>query len=356
MSSKRRLSLTPVSQKSKKAKTRCPINWSECGSDDDETLWELIGTMANGAPLGTPDNSNLSEPRTPVKSQVVAVDEDTLTSTPTRVAKRKQTEELMKKFEGLPVEKIPPTEEIKEIKTDESVEKKSKKQGDVVSDISKNVFRTPHNRNRRPFSSRNSDRRQAFASSPLTPGRSEGSSSGRGTASSSGNRSSPVEVETDISVINRRQKQLDFGKNTVGYSNYLLMTPKAKRSKVDPRTPDKFLKFSRRSWDQQIKLWRKKLHSYDPNDGADDEELEMSVSDFLSDASFVTPGCSSPVSSAMCSSPFGASNGDIGTSEGDDEFPPLPSSEPDIFGSEANDVDELQFFAHINETEFLEGN
>ena len=72
----------------------------------------------------------------------------------------------------------------------------------------------------------------------------------------------------DPDVIGRRQKQIDYGKNTIGYQAYIRAVPKFKRSKEDPKTPNKNLSYSRRSWDQQIKLWRIKLHAYDPADAA----------------------------------------------------------------------------------------
>ncbi|CAG5045976.1 unnamed protein product [Parnassius apollo] len=74
-----------------------------------------------------------------------------------------------------------------------------------------------------------------------------------------------ADVETDPTVLQRRQKQIDYGKNTVGYHNYIKDVPIDKRTKDDPKTPDKYSKYSRRSWDALIKIWRIKLHQYDPN-------------------------------------------------------------------------------------------
>lgn len=72
------------------------------------------------------------------------------------------------------------------------------------------------------------------------------------------------EIERDPCVLGRRQKQIDYGKNTLGYQSYVESVPKPSRTREHPRTPKKNVKYSRRSWDKQIKLWRIKLHNYDP--------------------------------------------------------------------------------------------
>ncbi|XP_037050983.1 histone RNA hairpin-binding protein-like [Bradysia coprophila] len=73
-----------------------------------------------------------------------------------------------------------------------------------------------------------------------------------------------VELETRPDVLARRQKQIDYGKNTIGYDNYIKLIPRDKRSKDDPRTPPKDVKYSRRAFDGLVRIWRTKLHRFDP--------------------------------------------------------------------------------------------
>lgn len=73
------------------------------------------------------------------------------------------------------------------------------------------------------------------------------------------------QVESDTRRLSQRQKQIDYGKNTLGYERYLELVPRNKRRRfVHPQTPDIKQVCSKRSWDGQVRKWRTRLHDFDP--------------------------------------------------------------------------------------------
>lgn len=183
---------------------------------------------------------------------------------------------------------------------------------------------------------------------PMSSSRQSGRSSRRGSRTAATSRSAG-EMETQMDVLKRRQKDVDYGKNTIGYQNYADLVPKDKRKKEQPTTPDKFRKMSRRCWDNMVRMWRVKLHSFDPAADGDDQEVELS--DILSDMSFdskITFGdFSSPASSAFPpSSPVSFLTFD--------DFPPLSSegnlTDPDYDPAQDKESD---LMTDMDESDFL---
>ena len=54
---------------------------------------------------------------------------------------------------------------------------------------------------------------------------------------------SSSEFETDAVILARREKQIEYGRNTVAYDKYLEAYPKEQRNPGMPRTPDKDRKY-----------------------------------------------------------------------------------------------------------------
>ena len=84
-----------------------------------------------------------------------------------------------------------------------------------------------------------------------------------------------IERETCPKKLASRQKQIDYGKNTTGYEIYVSQVPRNQRKRGDhPWTPNKLQICSKRSWDGQVRKWRRALHKFDPNGPECDETIE----------------------------------------------------------------------------------
>ena len=71
--------------------------------------------------------------------------------------------------------------------------------------------------------------------------------------------------EEDARRLAQRAKQVEFGKNTNGYENYVRAVPKRERKgyQEHPRTPDITQEASKRKFDGIVQAWRRKLHEWD---------------------------------------------------------------------------------------------
>jgi len=61
-------------------------------------------------------------------------------------------------------------------------------------------------------------------------------------------------------VLARREKQLEYGRNTIDYQTYTDSVPRTQRLGYHPRTPIKRRQQSRRRWDNAVRCWRVHLH------------------------------------------------------------------------------------------------
>jgi len=69
--------------------------------------------------------------------------------------------------------------------------------------------------------------------------------------------------ETDAKRLGARQKQLNIGMNTPGFK-IMMSLKESERTHGFMRSPDIHQVCSKRSWDGQVKKWRRFLHLYDP--------------------------------------------------------------------------------------------
>eukprot|EP00124_Ichthyophonus_hoferi_P001901 Ihof_evm7s113 gene=Ihof_evmTU7s113 len=84
--------------------------------------------------------------------------------------------------------------------------------------------------------------------------------------------------------LNQRQKQIDYGKNTIGYERYQQsIIASGHRDPSGPVTPDKYAIVSKRTFDTMVRTWRRALHKWDPEgistviDAQDDEQGSVTL-------------------------------------------------------------------------------
>ena len=93
----------------------------------------------------------------------------------------------------------------------------------------------------------------------------------------------PPSPRTVAHRLAQRRKQLDLGKRTEGYQRYIAAVPrKARQEGVHPQTPQPRKACSKRSWDGQVRKWRRELHKWDPegatkavDDGDEEGQSEL---------------------------------------------------------------------------------
>lgn len=112
--------------------------------------------------------------------------------------------------------------------------------------------------------------RSGGASGTSAPGRAPGRATDgvtgkRGRGGDEPLRTAPMLLDpiTDPQRLAQRQKQIDYGKNTLGYERYAREVKRRSRDVSDPWTPDISESISKRHFDGKVKAWRRALHEWE---------------------------------------------------------------------------------------------
>eukprot|EP00667_Euglena_gracilis_P008077 EG_transcript_8176 len=98
-----------------------------------------------------------------------------------------------------------------------------------------------------------------------------------------GRRKKEKEVELDAHRLEQRIKQIAYGENTRGFTNLMKVLEKDPSlvKGCIPVKPAIHQKCSKRSWDGQVRKWRRALHMYDYVDFGESEEQSKEVREAL---------------------------------------------------------------------------
>ncbi|CAB3404652.1 unnamed protein product [Caenorhabditis bovis] len=91
---------------------------------------------------------------------------------------------------------------------------------------------------------------------------------------------------TDEATLKRRTREIERAKEKTAYQKYITEIPFRDRIKgVHPRTPNKLINYSRRSWDTQIKKWKRSLYDWageEPSDSVNTSFCSYNSDDAMS--------------------------------------------------------------------------
>lgn len=65
---------------------------------------------------------------------------------------------------------------------------------------------------------------------------------------------------TNQNILDKRTRDIERAKEKPVYNRYLNEVPRKERTRDHPKTPNKFINYSRRSWDSQVRRWKRALY------------------------------------------------------------------------------------------------
>ena len=90
--------------------------------------------------------------------------------------------------------------------------------------------------------------------------------------------------------VEQRLKQVEMGKNSIGYTRYRSKVPRQARRAVDPKTPKVADdKISKKVFDETMKAWRRQLHVFSIGEGSMQEVACLQSGDIITTKRYIAP-------------------------------------------------------------------